>query len=192
MWLPGIEGDHPITPVRTTFDTRSGLVRAQLDKVDYGYVDKPVRYQGRIYQPKSELHITVVGQDAEMLRKHLESHPRHADDIDDLVLSANWACNKLDEFYHVVQAPGVENIIQMVEMPGLRQFYRDLSRLVGQGFLVPPIHVTLYMLGADREIRLPNQQSFRDLVQTRIQPNEVAVEGEDSGPRRGTTRPLGR
>ncbi len=180
---------RPLTPVSTIFDRRTGIIRAHLDKVDYGYVDQAVRYQGRIFQPKSELHITIVSEDAGVLIKHLESHPDHLDEIQDLVLSANWECNKLDEYYHVVDRPEVETIIQMVEMPGLRQFFRDLSKLVGQGFLLPPVHVTLYTRGTEAGITLPDQQSFQRRVRTRILPWEVVRDSQEP-PRPGARPPL--
>lgn len=179
--------DRPLSPVSTSFDPRTGIVRAHLDKVDYGYVDQAVRYQGRVFQPKSELRITIISEDAGVLSKYLASHPDDIDDVQDLVLSADWRCNKLDEFYHVVDQPGVETIIQMVELPGLRQFFRDLSKLVGQGFLLPPMHVTLYTRGTQEGIQLPDQQSFQQRVRTRVLPWEVVRDNQDAR----STGPLG-
>ena len=49
------------------------------------------------------------------------------DDFDDAVYSADWSFYKKNEFYYVEEEPGVETIIQMVEMPMLHHFLKDIS-----------------------------------------------------------------
>jgi hypothetical protein len=170
------------SPVSASFDVQTGLILAHLDKVDYGFVDEPVRYQGKTFQPKSELHITLVSQDAGAILKHLESHPDDIDEIQDLVFLADFTFFKLGEFYHVEEQPGVEAIIQMVEIPGLRAFFKDLSKLVGQGFIVPPTHVTLYTRGTVKGISLPDQQAFQQFARAKIIPGEVQVAQQRTSP----------
>ncbi len=177
------------SPVSTTFDERTGFILAHLDKVDFGYVDQPIRYLGRIFQPKEELHITIVSQDAGLILKHLENHPDDIDDILDLVISIDWTYSKLDEFYHVQAKPDVETIIQMVEIPALRGFFKDLSKLIGQGFILSPTHVTLYTRGTDKGIPIPDQQSFQQLVKGEIQPNDVRLAEDASAGRRNEQGP---
>ncbi len=171
------------SPVSTTFDERTGWILAHLDKVDFGYVDQPIRYLGRTFQPKQELHITIVSQDGGLILKHLENHPDDIDDIQDLVISIDWTYSKLDEFFHVQAAPDVESIIQMVEISALRGFFKDLSKVIGQGFVLPPTHVTLYTRGTEKGIPIPDQQNFQQLVKGEIQPDEVRLV-EDASARR--------
>jgi len=176
-------------PVSTTFDPQTGLIAAHVDKVDYGFVDQPVRYRGKTFQPKSELHITIVSEDAGIILKHLESHPDDVIDINDLLLSTDWSFIPLDEFYYVEEKPGVETIIQLVELPGLRSFLKDLSRLTGQGFILPPMHITLYTRGMEKGISIPDQNKFQELAKARILPGEVRLE-EDSPARPGDEQGL--
>ncbi len=170
------EGEF-ITPVSATFDPDTGFIIVNLDKVSYGYLDQPVRYQGKIFQPKSELHITIISQDAEVLKQHVQSHPENLDTIEDLVLSTDWSFRKRFDFYYVTEEPEKETIIQMVNVPMLEPFLKDLSKQVGQGMVVPPTHVTLYTRGTERGIAIPNQAVFNELVKARVDPDEVqAVE----------------
>lgn len=164
---------NPHSPVSAFLDPRTGILLAHLDKVDYEFIDEPVRYQGKTFQPKDELHITFISQDAAAILKHLESHPENLDDIQDLILSGDFAFYKLGQFYYVEERPGVETIIQMVDVPGLRPFFKDLSKIVGQGFIVPPTHVTLYTRGTEKGISLSDQHTFHQLARAQILPGEV-------------------
>ncbi len=177
------------SPVSASFDPQTGFLLAHIDKVDYSFVDEPVRYQGKTFQPKSELHITLINQDAGAVLKHLESHPDDLDDIQDLVLSADFSFYKLGQFFYVVERPGVEAIIQLVDVPGLRPFFKDLSKLVGQGFIVPPTHVTLYTRGTEKGISLPDQHTFQQLARGQVLPSEVQRLAEAS-PRAGADQGL--
>ncbi len=57
--------DHQLRqPVKTVFDPQTGYVVVQLHKEAYGYQEVAVRYLGRVFQPKTELHITIVSADA--------------------------------------------------------------------------------------------------------------------------------
>ena len=176
--------NHRHAPVRTTFNEQTGYVLLQVDGVDFGYPGMPVRYQGKIFQARQELHITVISKDAGIILKHLKRHPGDADDIQDLVLSTNWSFYKLNRFYLVQEEPEAETfiqpqaetIIQMVEIPALRLFLRDLSRLVGQGFVIPFTHITLYTRGTECEIPIPDQHGFQQLAKVQIQVWEVRLD----------------
>jgi hypothetical protein len=162
-------------PVSASFDTQTGLIHAHIDKVDYGFVDQPVRYHGKTFQPKNELHITLVNQDAGTILKHMESHPYDLNDIQDMVFSADFSFFRRAEFYYVEERPGVETIIQMVEVPRLRVFLMDLSKLIGRGLLLPHTHVTLYTRGTEIGISLPDQHTFQQLARIQILPAEVQL-----------------
>ena len=165
--------NHWYRPVITTFDEQTGFVLAHVDKIDYGYRERSIRYQGMIFQPKPELHITIISKDAGILLKHLKRHPDHADDLQDLIVSTNWSFRRLDKIYFIQEKPGVEAIVQMVEIPVLQGFLKDLSRLVGHGLVIPPTHITLYWRGMEKGIAIPDNQSFQKLVKAQIQLGEV-------------------
>lgn len=160
-------------PVSASFDPLTGFVLVNIDKISYQYLDQPVHYQGKLFQPKEELHITIISDDAGTILKHLENRPDDQAGINDLVLSSNWSYRKLPKFYYVTEEPDKETIIQMVDMPGLRQFLMDLSKLIGHGLTVPPTHVTLYMRGTDKGIGIPSTAAFEDLIRADVEPEEI-------------------
>jgi hypothetical protein len=192
--------NHLYVPVRTTFDEQTGYILSHVDRVDFGYPGIPVRYQKKTFQARQELHITVISKDAGNILKHLKRHPGDADDIQDLVLSTDWSFYKLNRFYLVQEGPEAETIIQpqaetiiqpqaetiiqpqaetiiqIVEIPALQFFLRDLSRLVGQGFMMPLTHITLYMRGTENEIPIPDQYRFQQLAKVQIQVWEVRLD----------------
>lgn len=168
-------------PVTALFDAQTGSVLVHLDKTEYGYFDQPVRYQGKLFQPKSELHITIISEDAEIIRRHLKNHPEDIDEIDDAVFSSDWSFYKKNEFYYVEEEPDVETIIQMVEVPMLHYFLKDISGLAGHGFVVPPTHVTLYTRGTEEGIGLPNTTVFHERVKAPVVPGELHLDWGHSG-----------
>lgn len=189
--LPGDESKSR-APLGASFDPQTGFVLVNINKIDYGFMDKPVRYQGKVFQPKSELHITIVSQDAaERVRQYLESHPDDAHEFQDLISSTNWSYLKKQEFYYVEEEPGVETLIQMVEVPSLNAFFSSLSSIVGKGFILPPTHVTLYTRGTEKGIGLPNQETFQERAKAAVQPGEIRAE-DDPPARLGSDQGLAR
>ena len=168
------KNDQVRQSAKTAFDPQTGFVVVQLNKAEYGYQEVPVYYQGRLFDPKSELHITIVSADAaEAVRSFIERRPDDAVQVQEMVDETRWVFRALDSFYHVVEAPGVETIIQMVEVPHVAEFFSRLSGLVGQGFILPPTHVTLYMRGTEKGIGLPTQTVFDQFVQAPVRPEEL-------------------
>lgn len=166
--------DHLRQPARVVFDPETGFVVVQISKAEYGYHEAPVRYQGHVFQPKSELHITVVSADAaEDVRSFIERRPDDAVQIQEMVDETRWVFRELEAFYHVVESPGVETIIQMVEVPHMAEFFSRLSGLMGKGFVLPPTHITLYTLGTEKGIGLPTPTVFDQLAQSPIRPEEI-------------------
>lgn len=162
-----------ILPVNAVLYDTTGIVVVKIDKISYGYIDRPVQYQGITFQPKQELHITIVSEDAEHLLHYMKTHPDDHEPIEDLVEFTDWSYRKLEEYYHVVEKPGVEAIIQMVELPKLDVFFAELSRVTGHGFLLPPTHVTLYTLGTELGISLPSQSVFMERVKAPVRSEEI-------------------
>lgn len=179
--------DHLRQPVKTVFDLQTGFVVVQLNKAEYSYHETPVHYQGRVFDPKPELHITIVSADAaETVRSFIERKPDDAVHVQEIVDETSWVFRELDSFYHVVEAPEVETIIQMVEVPHMADFFSRLSGLVGKGFILPPTHVTLYMRGTEKGIGLPTQTVFDQLVQNPIRPEELRPAQGDPGAATGS------
>lgn len=161
-------------PIRTILVPETGFIVAEINKIDYRYADHPVHFQGRTLYPKKELHITVASDEAASnLQKYIKRAPDNEDRIRDIVDQTDWVFQKRNEYYYVEQEPGVETIIQMVMLPSLKEFFRDLSAVVGKGFVLPPTHVTLYMNGTENGIGLPTREVFDRLVKAAVLPSEL-------------------
>lgn len=169
-----ISQEHELHPVQdVSFEKDSGHLVAQLDKRAFGLEAEGVLYRGKHFQPKDELHITILSSGAaEKVKQHLERHPQDEDRIRRLINSAGWSYKKIGRFYHIQAEPGVESLIQMVELPGLEQFFHELRSIVGADLPLPPTHVTLYTRGDPHGIGLPTRPVFEQRVQAEVTPDD--------------------
>lgn len=159
------------TPREVIFDKETGSLLIQLVKETFDLEGNTVYLEGIPLEPKDELHITILSRDAaDTLSQHLEKNPEDEDRVRRLIDETRWEYRKLDRFYHVREEPGVETIIQMVEIPGLASFFNQLSQIVKVELGRPPTHVTLYMRGTQKGIGLPTQAEFERLAQKQIHP----------------------
>lgn len=168
-YLPRSENDL-LPAVRATIDPDTGLVRVHLDKVTHGYLNQPVHYQGGILHPLKELSITVLsGLEAAFLSRHLKNHPEDIADVQDLVSVRRWTYRKTGKYFFVQDQPGVGDIIELVEVPEMAQFFKDLSQLAGRGFILPLTYVALYTSKAEGGVA-PSELDQK--IKTRIRPDE--------------------
>lgn len=173
MLVQNYPDENPCRPIMARFDPVHGRLSVHLDPNDYGYAAVPVSYSGRVFQPKSELHITIISQDARLIVDFLARHPDYISDWDDLVQSNDWSYRKLAEWYWAARSATVETIIQRVEVPMLESFFSGASRLIGQGLTLPPTHVTLYMRGTELGIGIPDAAAWQERVRARVWAHEL-------------------
>lgn len=168
-----------LQPADVSFNPQTGYLVLVLDPDGYGYRAEPVRYQERIFAPKQELHITVIGRPgATVLLEFLSQHPERLPAVQELVEQTDWRFGKRRELYHVQKEPGVETIIQMVELPALEAFFQAVNGLLGQELPLPPAHVTQYMRGTETGIGLPTQAAFAAQARAQVTPEALqSVEG---------------
>jgi hypothetical protein len=157
-----------------SFDAESAYLVVQLDKHDFGLPDGEVAYRGRIFQPKEELHITILSRSAaETLKQRREGQPTDLDRVKQLIEDTDWSYRKRNEFYRVEEVPGIESIVQMVDAPSLSAFFRELSQIAGQELEPPPAHVTLYTRGNPKGIGLSTRAIFEQRVKEAVQPGLI-------------------
>ena len=143
----------------------------------YGFEPHEVRYQGRTFQPKMELHITILSQEsAETLCQYVANHPSARDRIRGFIDQTDWTFYKQPHYYHVVASPEVESIIQAVETPGLPAFFHKLNQLLGHQCPLPPTHVTLFWRGDPQGIGIPTQADFNRLIKGEVPAEVVQAE----------------
>jgi hypothetical protein len=172
-------GGDLIQPAQASFNPDSGYLFVELDLETFELARGGVWFEGRLFEAKDELHITILSREAaEAVRQLLEDEPEQEDQFRRLIEESNWEFRKLERLYHVQEDQQVETIIQMVEMPGLVDFFKQVKELVGKDLELPPTHVTLYMRGTDKGIGLPTQAEFERLVQNQVHTSELEGEGE--------------
>jgi hypothetical protein len=147
------------------FNEQSGYLVIKIAMDDYGYSHTEVSYRGKTFEPKDELHITILSDEAaEMVGKFLEEHPDDRQRICRLVEETDWTFHKTGELYYVQEDADGETIIEMVDMPELEGFFRKLSRITGKDLEIPPVHVTLYLRGTKTGIGIATQEEFDNRV----------------------------
>lgn len=170
---------------RTGF-TEIGTLLIPLNKEDFELSDEKVEFLGLVFEPKEEVHITVIGRDlGQILEEAARSDPVIESQIKQAIKKTDWSYKKRHKMYHVskdkkvvdsqrdIEVVHTESIILMVEVVGIEHFYEKLGRIVGMELEVPPTHVTLYTYGDSFGIGLPNQAAFEEFVTREVLPNEL-------------------
>jgi ribosomal protein S15P/S13E len=177
MERKNFDGEDLLRLQRASFDPAEGYLILELDLQSFYLHPEGVQYERRHFEAKDEVHITILSRDAaEAVRQHLERYPQDEEQVRQLVDETNMDYRKLDSFYHIQEEPEVETIVQMVEVPGVGTFFKQVGQLVGQELELPPTHVTLYMRGTEKGIGIPTQAEFERLAQKQIRLEELKTE----------------
>lgn len=132
------------------------------------------------FDPKKELHITLVGPElgAELHRvlgSRLEAATRPAFDALDWSGARTGALWRIEHRTHDPHGKaGIRSaIIEDVELPAMAYLHRWLGTLLGRQLPVPPPHVTLYTHGDPRGIGLPTETRLRAHLRESIDPQTL-------------------
>lgn len=131
---------------------------------------------GRRFEPKQELHLTLVGRrlGAELratLGERLEAATRPAFE------ALDWSCTRLGDGALVQRLRGDDapaTVIEFVDLPAMAHFHRWLGELLGRQLPVPPPHVTLYTHGATRGIGIPTPRALKAMLRSRLDTGALA------------------
>lgn len=141
-----------------------------------------VSVDGLRFDPKKELHITLVGPElgAELHRvlgDRLESATRPAFDALDWSGARTGALWRIE--HRIREADGKAGIrsaiIEDVELPAMAFLHHWLGTLLGRQLPVPPPHVTLYTHGSPRGIGLPTEARLRAHLREAIDPGTLTA-----------------
>lgn len=160
------------------FDRTTGSLLLRLRRANVGLGERAIIYQGKRFEPKDEVHITVIGSD--LGEELLDStYSKKLDEVNALIDETDWYCVLDDSWHHVVRADDepAESIIRMVEVPALAEFYSRLEAITGLTIPPRPAHVTLYTRGDHGGIGIATWQQFDELVAGDVDPAELDAEG---------------
>lgn len=153
---------EPLTPTHVSLDEASGAILAHLDPSDYGFTARPLRWNGSVFAPKPELHITICAARAgDALAAALKQRADLADEVRAAIQAHDWRFTRQPQLAHIAKRAGVETLVQRVDLPALPAFYDLLRRWTGTVLEVPPAHVTLYTLGVPRGIGIATEADFQ-------------------------------
>lgn len=145
----------------------------------------PVVLDGITFQPKRELHVTLVGRG---LGQALHGQPGRRGFRVQAVREAYgklaWDFTRTGELLRLEkrELPGrgrgraIGSIIERIEMPALAQFYDALADLLGRRLAIPPPHVTLYTSGRSQGIAVPDAATLQRLIVREVAASELPSE----------------
>jgi hypothetical protein len=137
-----------------------------------------VRLDHLAFDPKPELHVTLVGT---CLGRELQAtfgatmaaRVREARDALDWHFERSGRCLLLRkscaEYGHVRVA---HSIIELIDLPAMAPFQRALGRMLGRQLQVPPPHVTLYTAGCAQGIGVSSPARLRAFAVRSLLPGE--------------------
>jgi hypothetical protein len=130
----------------------------------------PLRLDGLVFEPKRELHITLIGSALGCaLRASIDAATLDRA-IAAAVAAQDWAFTRRGQLLRL-QKPSADgdatqvvgSIIELIDLPAMAPFHAALSRLLDRPLPVPPPHVTLYTQGSSKGIGVPSEADLRAL-----------------------------
>lgn len=147
-----------------------------------------VRLDGLWFAPKRELHVTVLGTVlGAQVRQALAANRIRIADLADAFRGLAWTCRRTGPCVRLAKtasraqddvraAPGA--LIELVDLPAMADFHRALALMLGTMPRIPPPHVTLYTLGEDNGIGLPDATTLVALAVPLFDPRQQSHQGE--------------
>ena len=150
-----------------------------VDKQDFAIKPHSIQHDGRIFVPKQETHITVLGSElgTKLLQQFIQ-HPELEQAIHNAFVTTDWSYQKTSDLRHLARKKAIagkddvteESIVMLIKMEGMAVFYRKLKDmgLIANDHPVPPPHVTLYTRNVDRGIGVDSESELAELSQGRV------------------------
>ncbi|MGD8581453.1 MAG: hypothetical protein PVF06_02360 [Gammaproteobacteria bacterium] len=145
-----------------------------VDKQDFAIKPQALQYNGRIFVPKQEAHVTVWGSElgTKLLQQFIQ-HPELEQKIRMAFENTDWSYQKTSDLRHLARKKAIpgkdditeETIIMLIKMEGMAVFYSKLKDLglIGKDHPVPPPHVTLYTRNVDLGIGVDSESELAEL-----------------------------
>lgn len=154
----------------------------------------PIVLDGITFQPKHELHVTLVGRG---LGQSLHGEPGRRGFRVQAVREAfgkqDWRFTRTGQFLRLEKRElagrgrgrSIGSVVEYVDMPALPRFYDALADLLGRKLAIPPPHVTLYTFGRSQGIAVPDVATMQRLTVRDVEASELPPEAVEPGRARG-------
>lgn len=139
-----------------------------------------VRVDAQNFAAKHELHLTLVGRRLGQLLLASPGERRYRTRAVRAAFEAlDWGWQRTGRLLWL-EKHGAEGgpddrmraIVELVELPAMADFHRQLGTLLGRELPVPPPHVTLYTAGKARGIGVPTAAALREFTVRAVTPAE--------------------
>lgn len=120
------------------------------------------------FEPKAELHVTVVGRTlgariAQALADGTLQEAALASAFE--ALDWSWSDTGAYVWLRKDKPEGrAESVVELIEMPAMAAFHFALGRKLGERLPVPPAHVTRWVRGNPEGIGVPDEDTLRALT----------------------------
>lgn len=139
----------------------------------------PLLLDGRRFEPKAELHVTLIGSElGARVQQALAAHRFGESALERAFETLSWGytrtalCARLAKLKHDPASPRtrveVGALIEMIELPAMAGFHVELGNLLGASLPLPPPHVTLYTYGDAEGIGVPDAATLAALTVERL------------------------
>lgn len=127
-----------------------------------------VELDGIAFTPKSELHITVIGNRLGRELREVFAAPWLAAAVGAAFDAQDWRFTRggrqlvlRKSFIEDRRLRLAHSIIELVELPAMAPFHSELGRRLGRQLPLPPPHVTLYVAGRAEGIGVSSAPRLR-------------------------------
>ena len=145
----------------------------------------PVTVDGITFQPKRELHVTLIGRG---LGQSLHGEPGRrgfrVQSVREAFGRLDWDFSRRGQYLRLEKRElagrgrgrAIGAIIERIELPALAPFYDALADLLGRKLAIPPPHVTLYTAGRSQGIAVPDVPTLQRLAVREVAASELPSE----------------
>lgn len=146
-----------------------GTVLVELSMDTFCLAKSCVVIAGELFQPKDELHITVIGTELGLMLQRKIKQGQVSDELLQQSFEAiDWAFKQTGPLHMLSRTRGSVNqksIILLIEMPGIQTFYQQLKKLgmIDPATPLPPVHITLYTQNCANGIGVANEETLKTL-----------------------------
>jgi hypothetical protein len=144
-----------------------GTVIIDLAPASFCLADDAIVIDGEYFEPKDELHVTVIGTELGLILQEKINSDRTVDRLLTKTFEAiDWSFTQTGPVHllsRVKDAVVEQSIIMLLEMRGVKEFYAQLKTLglIDANTPIPPAHVTLYTRNCPYGIGVPSEQVLK-------------------------------
>jgi len=156
---------------------KSGTIILDLDSRLIDIEQLRIRLESQMFEPKDEFHFTVVGtRNGKKLAGAIKSQPGLSKKVGELIRTSNWELGSTPQIYKVTKEYAIpdpktgenrsesrQSVVQVLDLPGLDAFYRNLNAISSAEIEPQFPHITLFTMGDKMGIAINSREEFEKM-----------------------------